>query len=89
LHINKSDLMEVFFIAIALVGAAFLALGVSVFFKKNGKFPETEIGKNKHMREMGISCAKCEERKKWSEARNREKIVRLPQNLGIDFSQMG
>lgn len=80
--------MEIFILSIAIVGIAFLALGVNIFFKKNGKFPETEIGKNKHMRELGISCAKCDERKKWNAAQKQKQIIALPKDLGVDFSKI-
>lgn len=80
--------MEIFIISIAFIGLAFIALGVNIFFTKNGKFPETEIGKNAHMRELGISCTKCDERKNWNKAQKREKVISLPKNLGIDFSQI-
>lgn len=47
-----------YFIIIAvLIGLAFIGLGISTFFGKKKKFPDTHIGKNKAMRERGISCA--------------------------------
>jgi hypothetical protein len=39
-----------------LAFAAFL-LCFNIIFRKNGKFPETHIGKNKEMAKRGISCA--------------------------------
>ncbi len=80
--------MEVLLLSIGLVGVAFLALGINIFFRREGKFPETEIGHNKHMRELGITCTKCDERKKWNDARNKRRVVQIPSELGIDFSQM-
>lgn len=44
-----------------IVGLSFLGLGLNLFFRRNKNFPETEIGKNTRMREMGISCVKCSE----------------------------
>ena len=46
-----------FIIVIVLVGIAFLGLGISTFFSKKKKFPDIHIGRNKAMRERGISCA--------------------------------
>ncbi len=43
--------------------AAFIILAIGVFgmcfniiFRKNGKFPETEISRNENMRKLGIKC---------------------------------
>lgn len=47
--------------AILLVGVSGLFLGIKMIIQKNGKFPETEIGRNKEMRKRGIICAKAEE----------------------------
>ena len=44
-------------ITVALVGIAFLGLGVSTFFSKKKKFPDIHIGHNKAIRERVISCA--------------------------------
>ena len=56
-----------YFIIIAvLIGLAFIGLGISTFFGKKKKFPDTHIGKNKAMRERGISCAATTDRKEVS-----------------------
>ena len=40
-----------YFIIIAvIIGLAFLGLGISTFFGKKKKFPDTHIGKNKAMK---------------------------------------
>ena len=36
---------------------ALFAMAVKILFKKGGKFPNGHIGKSKHMRERGITCA--------------------------------
>ncbi|MFO7829023.1 MAG: hypothetical protein R6V23_10405 [Bacteroidales bacterium] len=66
--------IELFFLVIGLMMLAFIALGFNVFFRKNKKFPETSVGKNKDMRKLGLSCAKHEE------IRCRREIDRLPGN---------
>jgi len=47
--------------AILVVGIALLFLGIRMLIQKNGKFPETEVGKNKEMRKLGLQCARAEE----------------------------
>ena len=55
--------IKLFLITGVIVAISFLAMGISVFFRKNGKFPTFEIGKNKDMRKFGITCAKHDELK--------------------------
>ena len=56
--------IKLFLITGVVVAVSFLAMGVSIFVKKNGKFPSFEIGKNKEMRKLGITCAKHDEIKR-------------------------
>ncbi|WP_233556936.1 hypothetical protein [Odoribacter sp. AF15-53] len=61
---NRIIMIGIYFTIIAvLVGIAFLGLGISTFFSKKKKFPDTHIGKNKAMKERGISCAATTDRK--------------------------
>jgi len=55
--------IKLFVITSVVVAVSFLAMGISIFVKKNGKFPSFEIGKNKEMRKLGITCAKHDEMK--------------------------
>ena len=57
--------MEIFIAALTLVGLCVFGLCFNIIFRKNGKFPETEIENNKEMRKRGIKCAKEEEIKIW------------------------
>lgn len=36
---------------------ALLGLGIKVLFSKNGRFPETHVGRNKELAKRGIKCA--------------------------------
>ncbi|MFP3860951.1 MAG: hypothetical protein ACLFUW_09025 [Bacteroidales bacterium] len=60
--------------AIILVGISGLFLGIKMIIQKNGKFPETEIGRNKEMRKRGIICAKAEEIRCRNEIKKQGKI---------------
>lgn len=57
--------MEIFIAALLLVSLCVIGLGVNIFFRKDGKFPETEIENNVQMRKRGIRCAKEEEMRIW------------------------
>ncbi len=56
-----NSFLTVILISIALLAFCFAGLALTILVKKNGKFPETEIGQNKHMRRMGIRCTKQDE----------------------------
>ncbi len=55
-------LVKVFIIVAILLGLAFIGLGITMLIKKNGKFPETHIGRSKAMKERGIHCANTTDR---------------------------
>lgn len=57
--------MEIFLAALALVALCVFGLCFNIIFRKDGKFPETEIENNKEMRKRGIKCAKEEEMRLW------------------------
>jgi len=44
-------------LSLLLVMIALLGLGIKVLFNKNGRFPETHVGRNKEMAKRGIKCA--------------------------------
>ncbi|MDR1405981.1 MAG: hypothetical protein LBI89_02100 [Prevotellaceae bacterium] len=48
-------------VSIGLLGLCMAGLAINMLVRKNGKFPETEIGKNSSMRKLGITCVKQEE----------------------------
>ncbi|MBN1118216.1 MAG: hypothetical protein JXA77_13490 [Bacteroidales bacterium] len=80
--------MEVLIAAVVIVGLSFLALGFNIFFRKDGKFPENEVGKNKKMREMGIYCVKCEEGRKFREAKRKQKAKINVNSLQLDIERL-
>ena len=59
------EFMEVIFAALILVGLCVFGLCFNIIFRKDGKFPETEIENNIEMRKRGIKCAKEDEMKLW------------------------
>ena len=57
--------MATFLLTLAAVAVCILLLGFNIFFRKDGKFPETEVSGNTEMRKLGIRCVKEEEMKLW------------------------
>ena len=58
--------MQLIFITIAFIALCVFLLSFNIIFRKNGKFPDSEIGHNKEMRKKGLICAKSEEKILWS-----------------------
>jgi hypothetical protein len=44
-----------------IILVCFAAMSINIWIKKNGKFPETEISRNKNMKKLGIKCIRQEE----------------------------
>jgi uncharacterized ion transporter superfamily protein YfcC len=51
----------------------FAAMSISIWIKKKGKFPETEISRNKNMKKLGIKCIRQEEMEQQNK-NNKQKI---------------
>ena len=60
-----ASIFTVIILSTVILGLCFAGLAITMIIKKNGKFPETEIGYNKNMRRIGIRCAKQDELNKW------------------------
>ena len=58
-------MIKLILISIVLIGLCVFLLCFNIIFRKDGKFPDTEIEHNKEMRKRGIQCAKVEEKKLW------------------------
>lgn len=57
--------MSALVFSILLVGICMFLLSFNIIFKKDGKFPDKEIGENKELKKLGITCAKSQERELW------------------------
>ena len=63
---------EILLAALVLVGLGVIGLCFNIIFRKNGRFPETEISRNKEMCKRGIVCAKEEELRIWGRKNRKE-----------------
>jgi hypothetical protein len=55
-------MLLVFAVALVLVGLGVFGMCFNIIFRKDGKFPEYEVGSNQEMRKRGIKCVNEEER---------------------------
>ncbi len=48
--------MKVFLLALAVLALAVAGMSFNILFRKDGKFPEYEVGSNEEMKKRGITC---------------------------------
>ncbi len=54
-------MIKLILLSLLLLALAMLGMAISLLARKNGKFPDTSVGKNKEMKNLGIHCARHEE----------------------------
>ncbi len=47
-------------------------MAFNILFRKNGKFPKYQVGHNKEMRKLGITCVKHDELKCFNKIKTAE-----------------
>jgi hypothetical protein len=79
------EFVIVILLTVGMILIAVTALAVRILFKKGGKFPNTHVSGNKHLRELGIYCAQTQDRieqrkfKKEVDYKN-VKFIKIPKN---------
>ncbi len=63
--------MKLLLLAIIVLGLCVFGMCFNIIFRKDGKFPNTEIEHNKEMRKRGIQCARMEEKKMWGKKKSK------------------
>ncbi len=63
--------MKLLLLAIIVLGLCVFGMCFNIIFRKNGKFPDTEIEHNKELRKRGIQCARMEEKKRWGKKKSK------------------
>ncbi len=60
--------MSLFIITVVILAITVFLFSFNIIFRKDGKFPESEIGHNKEMRKLGLMCAKSQEKMLWKKS---------------------
>lgn len=71
------QVLTIVLLAIALVSIAMLGLATQILFKRGGKFPNTHVGGNRHLRKQGIHCYQTQ-----------DKIEQMNSRKNVDFKDM-
>ena len=66
------EILKVILLAVALVSIAMLGMAITILVKKGGKFPNTHVSGNKHLKRNGVYCAQTQD--KIEQRKGREKV---------------
>ena len=78
-------MIKLLIVAVIIVALAFLMLGANLLVFKR-KFPETEVGRNKNMAKLGLTCPQCDEKRIHG---HRKKPVKLnPDKMAPDWESI-
>ena len=56
------EMFKTLLFTLLIIAISIALLSITVIIKKNGKFPNTHVGGNKHMRKRGIKCVQSQDR---------------------------
>ncbi len=58
--------MKVFLAALIMIGIGVFGMCFNIIFRKNGQFPQSDVGANENMRKLGIRCMREEDDERFS-----------------------
>lgn len=64
-------MLKVFLAAVVLIGIGVVGMCFNIIFRKNGEFPQTDVGTNENMRKLGIRCMREEDDEWFSRSRKK------------------
>jgi hypothetical protein len=71
------ETLRVILLAVVIMILVILGLATQILLKKGGKFPNTHIGGNKHMKARGIVCAQTDDKMEQAKAKREMRFKEL------------
>lgn len=71
------EILKVLLLSIALLGVAMAGMAITILVKKGGKFPNTHVSGNKHLKRNGIYCSQTQDRLAQASARKENRYNNL------------
>ncbi len=62
MHTNIKIMLKTLIFTLLIVAIAVILLCIKIIFVKNGRFPNSHVSGNKHMRKRGIGCVQSQDR---------------------------
>lgn len=56
------ELLTVFLLALGLLGLSMAGMAITILVKKGGKFPNTHVSGNKHLKKNGVYCSQTQDK---------------------------
>lgn len=56
------ELLKVILLAIGLFGVGILGMAIKILLKKGGKFPNSHVSGNSHLKREGVYCAQTQDK---------------------------
>lgn len=56
------ELLKVFLLTLGVLVVSMAGLAITILIKKGGKFPNTHISGNKHLKKNGIYCSQTQDK---------------------------
>ena len=53
--------LYIILLSVVIVGLCVFGLCFNIIFRKNGRFPDSEVGHNKELRKRGVVCMREED----------------------------
>ena len=85
-------------VSVFVVGLCVFGLCFNIIFRKNGQFPDSEVGHNKELRKRGVICMREEDERIWgksahfqitsSNRTNRSRIKNSPDTECLSCNQV-
>lgn len=69
--------LKLILIAVAVLSLAMLGLATQILLKKGGKFPNTHVSGNKHLKKKGIVCAQAFDKMEQEKVRKQVDLTTL------------
>ena len=60
--------LYVILLSVLIVGLCVFGLCFNIIFRKDGRFPDSEVGHNKELRKRGIVCMREEDERIWGKS---------------------
>ena len=62
MHCKNKKMIRLFLISLLIIAVGMALMSVTILIKKGGRFPNTHVCGNKHLRRQGISSAQTQDK---------------------------
>lgn len=78
------EFVKIVMLSVAILGIAGIGLAFNILFRKNGKFPNTHVSGNKHLKRNGVYCSQTQDKLEQRDAIKASKFKNLKLVHGND-----